>query len=45
MATRSASSGKVSEAIKLPSGKPLTVRFDLDLGTAPRSSSEAIYHA
>ena len=29
------SSGKVSEAIKLPSGKPLTVRFDLDLGTAP----------
>lgn len=29
------SSGKVSEAIKLPSGKPLTVRLDLDLGAAP----------
>jgi type VI secretion system protein ImpL len=29
------SSGKVSEAIKLPSGRPLTVRLDLDLGTAP----------
>ena len=39
------SSGKVSEAIKLPSGKPLTVRLDLDLGAAPRSSSAATYHA
>jgi type VI secretion system protein ImpL len=29
------SSGKVSEAIKLPSGRPLTVRLDLDLGAAP----------
>ena len=29
------SSGKVSEAIKLPSGKPLTVRLELDLGAAP----------
>ena len=29
------SSGKASEAIKLPSGRPLTVRIDLDLGAAP----------
>jgi type VI secretion system protein ImpL len=29
------SSGKASDAIMLPSGKPLTVRVDLDLGTTP----------
>jgi type VI protein secretion system component VasK len=29
------SSGKAGQAIKLPSGRPLTVRLDLDLGGAP----------
>ena len=29
------SSGKGSDAIMLPSGRPLTVRLDLDLGGAP----------
>ncbi len=29
------SSGKASDAIMLPSGKPLTVRVDLDLGATP----------
>jgi type VI secretion system protein ImpL len=29
------SSGKASDAIMLPSGRPLTVRVDLDLGTTP----------
>ena len=28
-------SGKASDAVMLPSGKPLTVRLDLDLGAAP----------
>jgi type VI secretion system protein ImpL len=30
-----ASTGKAGQAIMLPSGKPLTVRLDLDLGAAP----------
>src|ERR1017187_109556 len=30
-----ASSGKAGQAMRLPSGKPLTVQLDLDLGAAP----------